>query len=204
MGITNIEKWNEAVVENWLWHVANHSKSLWVRWVHGVYTKGGNWIVFNPPITTSWSFNTICRIKDKLGSWIVQNKYNIRDVYQDNFRALPKVTWSRFVWNRASTPKSKFIFLLIALDKLKTKSKRFHMKLVDDDQCPMCLSTVETIDHLFFTCPFSARRFKELCTWLQLYKYPLMIPSIINYKWKTPCFQRKVIIASIYSLCYYI
>ena len=63
----------------------------------------------------------------------MQDKYNIRDVYQDNFKALPKVAWSRLVCNRASTPKSKFILWLITLHKLKTKSKLFHMKLVDDN-----------------------------------------------------------------------
>lgn len=49
MGIRNIDKWNEAAVGKLAWHVANLSKSLWVRWVHDVYTKGGSWTIFNPP-----------------------------------------------------------------------------------------------------------------------------------------------------------
>ena len=49
------------------------------------------------------------------------------------------------------------------------------MKLVDDDHLPMCLCTVETIDHLFFSYPFSAKCHKEHYNWLQLRKFPLTI-----------------------------
>ena len=119
----------------------------------------------------------------------------IKDAYQGNFKDLPNVPWSRFVWNRASTPKSKFILWLIVLHKLKIKSELFHMKLIDDDQCPMCLSVVQTIDHLFFSRPFSARCLKELCKLLHLHIY---------HKQKATCLQRKVIIANICKLCSYI
>ena len=68
----------------------------------------------------------------------------------------------------------------------------------------LCASLLETINHLFFTCPFSTSYHNELCNLLHLHNYLMMIASIINYKWKAACFQKKVIIASIYSLCYYI
>ena len=111
LGIRNIDKGNETAVGKLAWHVANLSESLWVRWVHGgVYTKGGNWAVFNPPITVIWSLKKICRIKDKPSAWISQGKYNMNDFFQDTFKTLPKVSWSRFVWNRSSTPKSNLFF----------------------------------------------------------------------------------------------
>ena len=64
------------------------------------------------------------------------------------------------------------------------------MKLIEDDQCPVsvCLSTTETIDHLFFDCPFSTRCFEKLCNWLHMHNYPTMIVSIINLKLKATCF----------------
>lgn len=128
-------------------------ESLWVRWVHDVYTKGGNWFVFNPPITPSWSFKKICRAKDRLGNWILQEKYIMKDVFHDNSKDLPKVHWSRFTWNTASNPKGKFILWLIVLHKLKTKSKLPYLMLVNDDQFPMCLSAVENTNHFVLLMP---------------------------------------------------
>lgn len=204
LGIRNLARWNEAAVGKLAWHVTHLQESLWVRWVHGVYTKGANWSIFNPPVTASWSLKKICRVKDKLQPWILKDKYKINEVYQDFFTTIPKVPWSRFVWNRASTPKRKFILWLLVLNKLRTKNKLLKIQLIDDDQCSMCLHTAETIEHLFFQCPFSTHCLKELGKWLQLYTIPQKIADMINFKWKVSCFQQKVIIASICSLGYYI
>ena len=42
LGIRNIDKWNKAALGKLAWDVANLFESLRVRWLHGVYTKGGN------------------------------------------------------------------------------------------------------------------------------------------------------------------
>ena len=134
----------------------------------------------------------------------MKDKYSIKEVYHDYFDTMHEVPWSRFVWKRVFTPKSKFILLLLVLNKLKTTCKLLKIQLVNDDQCLMCLSNAETVEHLFVKCPFSAKCLKELGNWLHLYTTPQMFANMINFKWKASCFQRKVIIASICSLCYYI
>lgn len=58
------------------------------------------------------------------------------------------------------------------------------MNLVDDDLCPMCLSDVETVEHLFFECPFSSQCLRELGNWLQLTTTPQKLLDMIKYKWK--------------------
>ena len=124
-------------------------------------------------------------------------------MYRDYFNTMHKVPWSRFVWNKASMPKSKFILWLLMLNKLK-KSKLLKIQPVNDDQCPMYLSNAETVEHMFFKCSFSAKCLTELGNWLHLYTTPQTLADMINFKWKASCFQRKVMIASICSLCYYI
>ena len=37
----NIHIWNQAAVDNLAWRIHTLQESLWVKWVHGVYTKGG-------------------------------------------------------------------------------------------------------------------------------------------------------------------
>ena len=161
-------------------------------------------MIFNPLITASWPLKKICRIKDKLREWILKDKYSIKEVYLNNFKDNPKVPWSRLVWNRASSPKSKFILWMIALNKLKTKSKLTQMKILADDQCPLCFSVTETIEHLFFLCPFSVRCIQELSRWLTLTRLPFTFGRMINFNWRTIGLHRKMIISSICTLCYYI
>lgn len=80
---------------------------------------------FDPPITASRSRKKIFGVKDKLCTWILKERYNINEPYLSYFEDCPKVTWTRFVWNRASFPKGKFIFWMALLLKLKTKDKVF-------------------------------------------------------------------------------
>ena len=42
LGIKNLKVWNLVAVGKLVWHISSMSDSMWVRWVHGVYTKGGN------------------------------------------------------------------------------------------------------------------------------------------------------------------
>ena len=43
LGIRNLEVWNVAVVGKIAWHISKKQDSLWVKWVHEVYMKGGRW-----------------------------------------------------------------------------------------------------------------------------------------------------------------
>ena len=93
---------------------------------------------------------------------------------------------------------------MIALQKLKTKSKLAQMNLLADDQFQMCLVATETIEDMFFLCPFSARCMKELGNWLSLLNFPLKLANMITYKWKATGLHKKVVISGICSLYYYI
>ncbi|CAO2832492.1 unnamed protein product [Amaranthus hypochondriacus] len=48
LGLRNIEVWNEVAVGKLAWHIHHMSESLWVRWVHGVYTKGTTYVSSTP------------------------------------------------------------------------------------------------------------------------------------------------------------
>ena len=40
-----------------------------------------NRLDFNAPITSSWAFKKICKIKDRLDQWVPNGSYSIKEVY---------------------------------------------------------------------------------------------------------------------------
>lgn len=66
LGVRNLQLWNLAAVGKIAWHISTMQDSLWVRWVHGVYTKGGRWELFNAPATASWVVKKLCKVKETL------------------------------------------------------------------------------------------------------------------------------------------
>ena len=58
------------------------------------------------------------------------------------------------------TPRVKFFTWLVLVDRLNTKTmlSRRHINVHDDNLCVLCdTGEEETIDHLFFTCPFAVQ-----------------------------------------------
>lgn len=71
--------------------------SLGVKWVNGVYTKGGIWKLFNAQPTTSWEMKKLCSLKDTWKQWVFCDAYSTKEVYMETFKLLPKVKWNNIV-----------------------------------------------------------------------------------------------------------
>ena len=138
-----------------MWHIGVMHESHWVKWIHGVYTKGGIRRIFNPPPTASWTLRKICQMRDQLREWVFQDTYSISSVYSHCIEQSPLVRWDKLVWNRTSIPKSHFILQLAMLDKLKTKTRLCALGVISEDLCPICGLAPEITNHLFFHCHFS-------------------------------------------------
>lgn len=91
LGIRSLEVWNIASIGKIAWHFSTMQDSLWVKWIHEVYMKGGRWKLFNPPITSSWAFKNIYTVKQKLGEWMEKRRYAISEVYQKLLKPPNKV-----------------------------------------------------------------------------------------------------------------
>jgi hypothetical protein len=64
----------------------------------------------------------------------------------------------KMVWKSRCTPRIKFFAWLVPVDRLNTKTmlQRRHMNVQDGTVCIMCTTgEQETIEHLFFDCPFA-------------------------------------------------
>lgn len=137
-----------------------------MRWVHGIYTKGGNYALFNAPSTASWIMNKLCLIKDTWNQAIFKHSYSIKETYKKSFHLLQKVNWSVLVWNRVSIPRARFCCWVMVLGKLKTKDKLHEVGVTADEICPLCAATKESVQHLYFECPFSQRCLDSIETWI--------------------------------------
>ena len=91
LGIRNLQAWNLAAVGKIAWHISSMQDSLWVKWVHEVYMKGGRWDLFNAPITASWVIKKLCRVKETLTRWMDQPTYSIETVYMNLMGSAYKV-----------------------------------------------------------------------------------------------------------------
>lgn len=162
----NILLWNQAAVSKLAWHIYSMQESLWVKWVHGVYTKGGRWEIFNAPAIASWTIWKICVVTADFRNWICSSHYCIKEVYEHSLMRHHKVPWRHLVWNRISIPKTRFICWLVVRQGLKSKDKHLQLGVVVDHLCPLCGLDTETPRHLFFTCLFSRSCAKAVKEWI--------------------------------------
>ena len=116
--------------------------------------KEGNWILFNPPVTSSWVVKKLCKVKEMLLRWMKTPTYSIAKVYNDIRGGGNRVGWNHIVWNRLTTPRSRFIAWLAFNNRLKAKHRLKLAGVVDSDTCPICKLESETVNHIFFQCRF--------------------------------------------------
>lgn len=173
LGVRNVHVWNQAAVGKIAWHIHVLQESLWVRRVHGVYTKEARWGICNAPITTSWTIKKLCALTTVLRQWICSLTYSIKKVYEHIVLDQHRVRWKHLVWNRLSIPKNRFVCWLAAQRGLKTKEKLFQLGVVDDVSCPLCGLCPETHTHLFFECPFSHLCLAGIKSWLGITFRPI-------------------------------
>lgn len=177
-------------------------ESFWVRWVHGVYTKGARWELFNAPVTASWTLKKLCAVMDLLKTWIVTNSYSIMETYNELMRSNLKAPWKHLVWKRFSIPKHRFVTWLAAKHRLCTKDKLLSLGLVNDDICPLCGVCPESTKHLFFDCPYSKRCLSDVHCWVGVAFCP--IDKMDLRKSKKNGLQRKVLGAIYIAVIYHI
>lgn len=59
--------------------------------VHGVYTKGARWVIFNAPVKASWTIKKLCFVTVVLRPWICKDSYSVKEVYEARMGDRPKV-----------------------------------------------------------------------------------------------------------------
>ena len=79
--------------------------------------------------------------------------FSTRTAWEKIRRIKEPVPWRHVVWFHGSIPRASFILWLAVQRRLGTQDRLFHLAL--GTSCLLCNSQLETLDHLFFECPFS-------------------------------------------------
>ena len=140
-----------------------------VKWVHAVYIKDQKWEDHNPPITASWIWKGICKLRDEIHAIVQQQtstQYKIKGVCRLLMPAENNVNWSRNFWCRYSVPKPRFITWLAMRSRLYTRDRLLNFDLVQDATCVLCSNDIETHDHLFFQCLCSVMILQQITQWM--------------------------------------
>ena len=131
--------------------------TLFVKWIHSIYIEEENWWDYENIADCSWYWKKIVAVKNcfkgKMSMEAFKSaKYTIKlgckliigDTHEE------PVKWSKFVWERISMPKHRFIAWLVMLEKLRTKDNLKNIGLNVESSCFLCGSKEESIRHLFF------------------------------------------------------
>jgi hypothetical protein len=84
-------------------------------------------------------------------------EYTSKRYYSYIFGTMEAHPIFKVMWKSSCTRRLKFLAWLVLVDQLNTKTmlRRMHLEVHDDDFYVVCEAREEeTIEHLFFTCPF--------------------------------------------------
>ncbi|XP_056698010.1 uncharacterized protein [Spinacia oleracea] len=96
LGFRNLAWWNQAAVGKLAWAISQKQDNLWVKWVHAIYVKQKDWLVYRPSMAASWAIKYICKVKQDCSnklhstSWLTDQKYSIGVIYQQLCDMTPK------------------------------------------------------------------------------------------------------------------
>ncbi|XP_074313832.1 uncharacterized protein LOC141649028 [Silene latifolia] len=169
LGIRYSYCWNQAAIGKLVWWLYTKPDSLWVKWVHNIYLKGTPWNYYTPKSDTSWSWRTICKVKEKFstgytnGHWTAHpTDYTVSSGYNWIRKIQPKVTWHLYIWNSWCIPKHQFINWFIIREALMLKDKLLSLGISYDNHCLLCGTGPKTHLHLFQHCQYKKLVFMQL------------------------------------------
>ncbi|KAL9812116.1 putative reverse transcriptase zinc-binding domain-containing protein [Arabidopsis thaliana] len=100
----------------------------------------------------------------------------------NHIRALsPIVPWLRGVWFNHATPKYSFCTWLAVHDRLSTGERMVKCNRGASGVCVFCTNTMETRDHLFFSCTYVSIIWVEVAKKLWRSRFTTVWPQILAY-----------------------
>lgn len=87
--------------------------------------------------------------------WEDQKNIQITDIWQSIRTSHTHVPWHNLVWPNIKIPKSAFIMWFLLKQRLLTRDRMIRFGMPTSATCLLCSSSDESIQHLFFQCPYS-------------------------------------------------
>ncbi|XP_074266942.1 uncharacterized protein LOC141590236 [Silene latifolia] len=147
----------EAICRKYLWHGTDHKES---------------------PSLVSW--DQICKPRKQGGLGVkdfhVWNLATVRNMehysitlgYQWLNPDGDVVPWYPWMLNEWIIPKQQFICWLISHQRLLTQDRLLRMGVIQNNKCFLCGLREESLDHLFFACPFNSQCSSLVGDWCRI------------------------------------
>ncbi|XP_019258471.1 PREDICTED: uncharacterized protein LOC109236718 [Nicotiana attenuata] len=169
--VMNIAIWNKAVICKQFWNLCKEKKKLWILWVHSYYIRGRNiWKIQLKQ--ASWMVGKIMKAqKTMMEAGFSQdditnmNSCSVKHIYHMLRGTFEKVSWRKVVCHNGGCPRWNFVLTMTAHGRLYTKDRLQRWGVSVDQDCVMCNSEKETINHLFFECPYANVLWSKLLEW---------------------------------------
>ena len=180
--------------------------SLWLKWIHHLYLKGGSVWEHEAPSYSSWTWRKLVSIMKEAKDAVQRQhggNYSITQGYKWFCDAQVKVRWDKQVWNRLNLPKHSFIMWLAVQDRLNTRARiqKYHDI---EASCVFCGCQTETKEHILFRCHWSKLCLEETKTWLDWKCQEEELTGILRWvqRKKTSKLRKQVWLASLAALIY--
>ncbi|XP_056848358.1 uncharacterized protein LOC130498782 [Raphanus sativus] len=120
-------------------------------------------------------------------------KFDTHQTWQLTREQTPRVHWFNAVWFRGATPKYSVITWLAVHDRLATGARVQRWSPQTDAHCVLCSGHLETREHLYFSCSYSKKIWRDLTASLMGSRYTEVWSSILeilaeNRRSSTDCF----------------
>ncbi|XP_057800135.1 uncharacterized protein LOC131015733 [Salvia miltiorrhiza] len=169
--IINLELWNKAAICKQLWNVLKKKDKIWVRWIHGYYMKQQDWKTMPIPSQAAWVVKKILGARDYMATLpdgdtlMEQDNFSIKKLYIA-LRGTPKKrNWHHMISKSIAAPKCLFILWLAIMKRMTTCDRLQKFGIQCDQACCLCSQGNESLNHLFFVCPYSANVWDKLAMW---------------------------------------
>ncbi|XP_021852418.2 uncharacterized protein [Spinacia oleracea] len=172
LGFRDVQTWNIAFMGKYVWALVKKQDNVWIRLIHSVYLKDGDWWEYQPGSSASWYWKQVCNTKEKLKQFFTlaefenMPQYSVKQVYEKLVGNKPRVHWDKMVWNRPNVPKHRFICWLAVPSKLQTTEKLAKIGISQPASCLICGLGDETHQHLFFQCQYSRQIILAVHQWI--------------------------------------
>ncbi|GJU26932.1 RNA-directed DNA polymerase, eukaryota, reverse transcriptase zinc-binding domain protein, partial [Tanacetum coccineum] len=134
-----------------------------VRKYEGNWPEGWN---SEYPILNQYVLPTINEDRNDDTIWIdkhgKEQSFSVKMVWKDLNEEVAEVDWHRIVWFNKNIPRLAFILWMAIQDRLNTQERIVVWSLDDGMKCVFCKQCMDSFKHLFFTCDFTLKVWKEL------------------------------------------
>ncbi|XP_074291247.1 uncharacterized protein LOC141618022 [Silene latifolia] len=151
--IKEVLSWNKTQMLSWIHKLVTHTDTIWAKWVEAYILKGR-------PAGS--------KARGTMQAHQFLLRPDFKKLFYDMIRPRgPSFLHHKTIWDSSCYPKHKITGMLAVQHRLPTIDNLCSRGVVLVNRCALCESSLESIPHLFFACPFSAVVWQTTALWFK-------------------------------------